>query len=352
MVLRTFVGCSEAFVQGAVFYLSFWYTYSELATRGAIFYSTSALAGSFNGLLAYAIQLNLDGTNGWSAWRWIFFIEGLVPMGWAFVVFFFLPRTPETAPSLYFTPEEKEVLVSRSRSAQNTGESKIQPKLILKLLIDPKFWLLSCVDMGTHFCSSSLSHFLPDILEGFGWSSVKSQLMTVIVYSCAFVWIIVSARVADKLDWRGLVICINACIAVGAYAMLIGLTSNVGRFVATCLAAASTYPNVVLVLSWTAINNPGYTYRASAAAIVNIVSQCLAISGNQAYADPPLYRTGNSAALSLMALSCVCSIVLMLHLKRENKKKMENVHSEEATRLRQFTVDEISHRHPDILFRL
>jgi hypothetical protein len=49
--------------------LSFWYTYTELATRGAIFWSTSALAGSFNGLIAYGIVLNLDGDKGWSAWR-------------------------------------------------------------------------------------------------------------------------------------------------------------------------------------------------------------------------------------------------------------------------------------------
>lgn len=33
--------------------------------RGAIFYSTSALAGSFNGLIAYGIQKNLDGHNNW-----------------------------------------------------------------------------------------------------------------------------------------------------------------------------------------------------------------------------------------------------------------------------------------------
>jgi MFS family permease len=67
MILRALVGASEAFIQGSIFYLSFWYPYHELATRGAILYSMVALSGSFNGLLAYGIQLNLDGINGWSA---------------------------------------------------------------------------------------------------------------------------------------------------------------------------------------------------------------------------------------------------------------------------------------------
>jgi MFS family permease len=57
-------------------YLS--YKRNELATRGAIFYCMTAVAGSANGLLAYAIQETMNGVNGWSSWRWIFFIEGMM----------------------------------------------------------------------------------------------------------------------------------------------------------------------------------------------------------------------------------------------------------------------------------
>lgn len=70
MAIRTFVGVFEAFIQGAIFYLSFWYKYSELAMRGSILYSTSTLAGALNGLIAFAIEDSLDGKNGWEAWRW------------------------------------------------------------------------------------------------------------------------------------------------------------------------------------------------------------------------------------------------------------------------------------------
>jgi hypothetical protein len=60
-----------------VLYLSFWYTYKELALRGAIFQSVSSIAGAFNGLLSYGIAKDLGGVNGWASWRWIFFVEGV-----------------------------------------------------------------------------------------------------------------------------------------------------------------------------------------------------------------------------------------------------------------------------------
>ena len=158
MAIRFLVGVTEAFIQGSILYLSFWYRYTELATRGAIIYSTSALAGSFNGLLSYGVQKNLGGRNGWNAWKWIFFVEGLIPVIWAFVVLALLPTTPERV-RLGFKEDEKKLIVRRSRASHNTGDGTIRPKLILKLLIDPKFWLTTAINCGNHFCEP-----LPSIL--------------------------------------------------------------------------------------------------------------------------------------------------------------------------------------------
>ena len=74
--LRVGVGVGEAFLQAGPLYLSLWYKRHEMATRGAIFFGTSAVAGAFNGIIAYGIEKNLKGANGWLAWRWLFLIEG------------------------------------------------------------------------------------------------------------------------------------------------------------------------------------------------------------------------------------------------------------------------------------
>ena len=74
--LRTLIGVGEAFVQAAPLYLTLWYKRDEIALRGAIFFSMSAVAGSMNGLIAYGVVENLNGVDGRAAWRWIFLIEG------------------------------------------------------------------------------------------------------------------------------------------------------------------------------------------------------------------------------------------------------------------------------------
>jgi MFS family permease len=70
------IGVFEAFLQAGPLYLTFYYTRKQLATRGAIFFSMMAVAGSMNGVIAYAIQRNLNHAHGWLAWRWLFLIEG------------------------------------------------------------------------------------------------------------------------------------------------------------------------------------------------------------------------------------------------------------------------------------
>ncbi|KUL91331.1 hypothetical protein ZTR_01835 [Talaromyces verruculosus] len=164
LVLRFFIGIAEAFVQGGVFYLSFWYQYSELATRGAIFYSMSTLAGAFNGLIAYGITKNLNGANGWKAWRWIFLIEGILPCAFAFVVLFLLPDSPESL-RFGFNPEEKALIVRRARNTHNTSEAKLQMKKIPLVLMSLHFWLLLAIACCGHFCIGSMSNFLPAIIE-------------------------------------------------------------------------------------------------------------------------------------------------------------------------------------------
>lgn len=143
--------------------LSFWYTFRELATRGAIFFSTSTIGSAFNGLISYGIANNLNGANGWLAWRWIFLIEGLMPIAASFIVMAFLPRTPEAA-RFGFSREEKILAVSRGARAHNDPEAKVEWKKIMPVLFEVHFWLIAVMACAGHFCLSSLGNFLPAII--------------------------------------------------------------------------------------------------------------------------------------------------------------------------------------------
>lgn len=158
---------------------------------------------------------------------------------------------------------------------------------------------------------------------------------------------------SDRLARRGIIICVNSAIAAVGYAMLLALDDPVPRLVVICIVAVSVYLNVVIVQAWTSINNPGYTSRAAAVAITNMVSQCISISGNQAYDDPPLYRKGNGAATGVLALTSLVSIGLVLYYRHLHARKASLIDSVEAQRDRErYTVDDISHRHPDVIFQL
>src|SRR4051812_15788742 len=65
-------------VAGVLFYLSKWYSKSELNLRMAIFYSGSLLSGAFGSLIAAGILSGLDGAMGMSSWRWLYIIEGSI----------------------------------------------------------------------------------------------------------------------------------------------------------------------------------------------------------------------------------------------------------------------------------
>lgn len=75
--LRVLIGGAEALNQAAGLYLTFFYRRDQLASRGSFYFGVYSLAGAFNGLLAYAIITDLNGTRGWLAWKWLFLIEGM-----------------------------------------------------------------------------------------------------------------------------------------------------------------------------------------------------------------------------------------------------------------------------------
>ncbi len=75
------------YLPGVNYYLSCWYKRTEFGVRAAIFFSAAALAGSFGGLLAAAIE-NMDGVGGKPGWAWIFILEGLLTFLVGLISFF------------------------------------------------------------------------------------------------------------------------------------------------------------------------------------------------------------------------------------------------------------------------
>ena len=97
MAARFFLGLAEAgLFPGVNYYLSCWYRRSEFGIRAAIFFSAAAVAGSFGGLLAAAINL-MAGVGGKGGWAWIFILEGLATFVIGIISFWMVHDFPDDA---------------------------------------------------------------------------------------------------------------------------------------------------------------------------------------------------------------------------------------------------------------
>ena len=80
---------------GIVYYLAAWYPKKDLAIRMGFFFSASAFASGFSGLLAFGIG-HLSGK--WlEPWRWLFIIDGVPSIICGILIWFYLPNQPNSA---------------------------------------------------------------------------------------------------------------------------------------------------------------------------------------------------------------------------------------------------------------
>ncbi|KAJ6596992.1 major facilitator superfamily domain-containing protein [Mycena vulgaris] len=168
-VVRFFQGMAEAstFV-GAHFIMGSWYKESELGKRGAIFSSSAQVATIFSGVLQASIYQNLDGLHGLAGFKWLFIICGLITWPIALYGFLFFPDTPETTSARYFSPEERELAISRLPPKPKT---KLDLSLIRRVL---GRWRIYAMWYG-----SGLSHFyiVGGELESVGSNSLMALWM-------------------------------------------------------------------------------------------------------------------------------------------------------------------------------
>lgn len=113
------------------FYLiGMWYARSEAQRRFTFFFSSTALAGAFGGLLASAIG-KMSGLRGYSGWRWIFILEGVLTCVVSLALFFMIPTFPEQAK--WITEEERAFIEAKQRREQ--GDSAVHRPFVLKDIV-------------------------------------------------------------------------------------------------------------------------------------------------------------------------------------------------------------------------
>lgn len=189
--------------------MSSWYTRAELNRRISWFYTGSALANMFGGLLGAAILGNLDGDMGLSGWRWLFIIvsldsipyscvlpnstnhidltrhnpqEGTITIGLAIMSGFVLPDYPTTTP--WLTDEEKHFAAWRLLAEINE-EDKLHGQSTregLKLVLGDYRLYLFVLIQHTSLLSQTFQYFFPAIVGTLGYGSIDTLWLTAPVW--------------------------------------------------------------------------------------------------------------------------------------------------------------------------
>ncbi|KAI1083387.1 major facilitator superfamily transporter [Whalleya microplaca] len=341
--LRTLLGIGEAAFTGVPFYLSFFFKRHELAFRTAIFISAAPLATSFASSLAWVI-LKLGENGPISPWRLLFLLEGFPSVVVAITAWSIIPDSPDRAS--YLTPREKKVARLRLRhekqprrrglgvgggstnhpsSASSTTAGGLKAKAVLSALADPKAWITGAMFFLANMAYSSLPVFLPTILTEMGHGAREAQALTAVPFLVAFVAVLATAHLSDKLQSRTPFVVAHALASAAGYTVLalakpLGV-SPVLRYLAVYPAAVGFFSVVVLIIAWAVNNQPEEGARGGAFALLQVVGQCGPLVGTRLYPDRdrPFFQPGMCACAGAMGGVAVLALVLRVCLVRANR---------------------------------
>ncbi|KAJ8130798.1 hypothetical protein O1611_g2830 [Lasiodiplodia mahajangana] len=353
LAARWFLGLTEAgLFPGVNYYLSCWYKRSEFGVRAAIFFSAAALAGSFGGLLAAAIE-KLDGKGDLAGWRWIFILEGLLTVVVAVASYWMVHDFPDDA--RFLSEDDRARVIRRLKLDQQSSaeHEEWSMKYLYAGLKDWKMWLGMVIYMGCDMPLYAFSLFLPTIIQESGWNTsvIRTQLLSVPPYAAAAVLTVIIGFVADRTRQRGLCNIIVSAIGIVGFILLIASNDPAVKYAATFLGALGIYPCISNTITWMANNAEGVYKRGVVLGFVIGWGNLNGIVSSNIYFDAPRYLEGHGVVLAYMILFLFGGSILMTTLLRiENKKRREGKRDYLAEGKTEAELDRMGDGRPDFFY--
>lgn len=159
-----------------------------------------------------------------------------------------------------------------------------------------------------------------------GYSSLSSQALSAPPYLLAFIVVLISASLSDRLHNRSHFVCFHACLGALGYT-LIAVAGARGwgigwRYAGVYPAAAGFFSAVTIIITWTINNQPSDSKKGTGLAMLNLIGQCGPLLGTRLYpdSDKPLYLRGMSICAGFMLFVAVLSLALRFTLARRNRR--------------------------------
>ncbi|KAF2492178.1 MFS general substrate transporter [Lophium mytilinum] len=351
---RTLEGIAEAaFVPGAAYLIGSYYKRNEFLKRYVIFFSAGIFAGAINGFLAY-LFVKMDGIGGYSGWRWIFIMEGLITVLISFACIFSIVPFPEQ--STFLAPEEKEILLARLKADGGAVEhDKLTVGRALGFFKDWKIWAAIIIYVGAEENANSIVNFQPSILKGIGYTAIEAQTHTIPVYVTAMAFSISCAVLSEYSRQR------YVFAMVGFSTLCIGLAVEISqskvagvKYMGMFFMTSGAYLVMPLAVVWIAINvGKGYKRTVALGAIVAF-GNCGAFVGSNVFLTSEAktgYHTGFSVGMAFCCAGALASTILYIGMRSGNKKRDETRGTLPLV-LDELSLEDMGEKHPDFRYSL
>ena len=188
-----------------------WYTHAEQVSRSSLWYSFSG--GSL--LVSPLINYGLGHITGGSMqpWQYMYFIAGGVTLLWAVALWWWFPDTPQQSKS--FTEEERRLLLERVRANNAGAEVKtFKAYQVVEALKDYQLWGISVLSIVSCTGSGAVTTFAPIVFNGMGFTVFESLLLNLPIGALAFICILGSGFLGQRVTNARLRIVSVACLPV------------------------------------------------------------------------------------------------------------------------------------------
>ncbi|KAF3032605.1 hypothetical protein E8E12_003373 [Didymella heteroderae] len=352
LATRFFLGVFETgMFPGAFYLIGMWYRRHEAQKRYSFFFSSTTLAGAFGGLLASAIG-KMDGVRGYLGWRWIFILEGLLTIVVSFFLFFLLPNFPEE--SKWLTEDERAFVKARLQIDQ--GKSARDRKMSLgdvgRVFKDPKIIIGGFMYFGLIVPAYGYAYFSPQIIQGYGYSPIQTQLHSVPPWAAAFGFSMLIAWCSDRLRHRFAFTIFPICVCITGFAILISVHNNRDlQYAALFLVAMGAYTAMPVIVCWFNMNLGGHHRRSVGSAWQVGFGNIGGIIATFAFLkkDAPKYTPGYSISIAFVCLSAISCCVYFVSCSWSNRSRERSVRDVGLT---EYEKTELGDLNPDYRYQL
>lgn len=272
-------------------------------------------------LIAYGIG-NLHGVGGFSSWRWIYIIEGIVTIGLSVVLLFIIPDWPTQAK--WLSLRERRLLIARQiiEDGGLARMDRLDAKALRRILTDWKIYSAIIIYFSID-ASINATAFVPTIIARLGYTNAAAQAYTIPIYVVAAALAFFAAVLSDRIRNRFVFCFLAVLLCISGYAILLNqhVVSARAQYGALYLFNGGCF--MVLPTLWTWLsNNMGGHYKRSWSSAAQIgLGNAGAIVPTMTFVntEAPAYTRAYRVCLALAVAAGVVMILTEFGLWWENR---------------------------------